>query len=455
MRNTVSEIAMIWQKTLKIVDKHLNDRDMFDNFFANSYIYDIRGNTVTVVVASATAERLLSSKYIEVIKDAISEVTDSNYDLVFIQQGSITKSNTQQSQPQKEIAQTTFFKDAKIKENLTFESFVEGDFNKEAYRAADVISKNPGKVFNPLFIYSNSGLGKTHLLHAIGNRVKANNPKAKILYIDANDFVEEYIKFVKGEKENETLKDFFSDVDVLLFDDVQFLQNKVKTEEMFFYVYQKMVNNNKQIVITSDRQPNELKGLEDRLITRFSQGLTVKINTPDQNTCVKILEKQIVNEGLKITNFDPAVLQFYAEKYSSNVRELDGAFNRLIFYVSQIKQVEKITLEVAVEAVQSITGIKNVAAQLSEQKIINVVADYYKLSPNDLTGKTRTGQIALARHVAMYLIRINIDIPLTKIGTMFGNRDHTTVMNGILKVENMLKTDESLKAVINDLQKAL
>ena len=192
MRNTVSEIAMIWQKTLKIVDKHLNDRDMFDNFFANSYIYDIRGNTVTVVVASATAERLLSSKYIEVIKDAISEVTDSNYDLVFIQQGSITKSNTQSSQPQKEIAQTTFFKDAKIKENLTFESFVEGDFNKEAYRAADVISKNPGKVFNPLFIYSNSGLGKTHLLHAIGNRVKANNPKAKILYIDANDFVEEY-----------------------------------------------------------------------------------------------------------------------------------------------------------------------------------------------------------------------------------------------------------------------
>ena len=455
MRNTVSEIAMIWQKTLKIVDKHLNDRDMFDNFFANSYIYDIRGNTVTVVVASATAERLLSSKYIEVIKDAISEVTDGNYDLVFVQQNSITKSNTQPNQPQKEPTQTTFFKDAKIKENLTFESFVEGDFNKEAYRAADVISKNPGKVFNPLFIYSNSGLGKTHLLHAIGNRVKTNNPKAKILYIDANDFVEEYIKFVKGEKENETLKDFFSDVDVLLFDDVQFLQNKVKTEEMFFYVYQKMVNNNKQIVITSDRQPNELKGLEDRLITRFSQGLTVKINTPDQNTCVKILEKQIVNEGLKINNFDPAVLQFYAEKYSSNVRELDGAFNRLIFYVSQIKQVEKITLEVAVEAVQSITGIKNVAAQLSEQKIINVVADYYKLSPNDLTGKTRTGQIALARHVAMYLIRINIDIPLTKIGTMFGNRDHTTVMNGILKVENMLKTDESLKAVINDLQKAL
>ncbi len=242
---------------------------------------------------------------------------------------------------------------------------------------------------------------------------------------------------------------------MLLFDDVQFLENKVKTEEMFFYIYQKMVNSNKQIVITSDRQPNELKGLEDRLITRFSQGLTVKINNPDTNTCVKILEKQIKNEGLNVDDFDPAVLYFYAEKFSSNVRELDGAFNRLIFYVTSMKQVDRITLDVAIEAVQSITGIKNVAAQLSEQKIINVVADYYNLAPSQLIGKVRTGQIALARHIAMYLIRINIDIPLTKVGNTFGGRDHTTVMNGIAKVESMLKTDESLKAVINTLQKKL
>jgi chromosomal replication initiator protein len=152
-----------------------------------------------------------------------------------------------------------------------------------------------------------------------------------------------------------------------------------------------MVNSNKQIVITSDRQPNELKGLEDRLITRFSQGLTVKINNPDTNTCVKILEKQIKNEGLNVDDFDPAVLYFYAEKFSSNVRELDGAFNRLLFYVTSMKQVDRITLDVAIEAVQSITGIKNVAAQLSEQKIINVVADYYNLAPSQLIGKVRTG----------------------------------------------------------------
>lgn len=348
------------------------------------------------------------------------------------------------------------FKTSKINPDLTFDTFVEGEFNKEAYRAARMTSQNPGKVYNPLFIYSNSGLGKTHLLHAIGNHIKSSLiPEAKILYVDANDFVDEYIKFVKGEKESESIKDFFTSVDVLLFDDVQFLENKVKTEEMFFYIYQKMVNSNKQIVITSDRQPNELKGLEDRLITRFSQGLTIKINNPDQSTCVKILEQQIKNAGLESKNFDTTVLNFYAEKFSSNVRELEGSFNRLIFYTTQIKQIERVTLDVAIEAVQNITGIKNAAAQLNEQKIINIVASYYNLSASQLIGKTRTGQIALARHIAMYLVRINIDVPLTKIGQTFGGRDHTTVMNGVLKVETMLKTNDGLKTVIDKLQKRL
>ena len=456
MNSSISEMARIWQKTLKIIDERLQERQIFDSFFANTYIYDIKGDTITVIVGSSSAAVLLSSKYIEIIKEAVGEVTEFNYNLVFKQLKDVSSnSQLESSDKASEQNDSLFFKYEKLQDNLTFDKFVEGEFNREAYRAATLISQNPGKVFNPLFIYSNSGLGKTHLLHAIGNYTKAKNPKAKVLYIDANDFVEEYIKFVKGEKESQTLKDFFTTVDVLLFDDVQFLQNKVKTEEMFFYIYQKMVINNKQIVITSDRQPNELKGLEDRLVTRFNQGLTVKINNPDKETCVKILKKQIENAGLNIDDFDPAVLYFCADKFSNNVRELDGVFNRLIFYVSQIKRVEKITLDVAIEAVQDITGIKNAADQLSEQKVINVVADYYNLAPSQLVGKIRTGQIALARHIAMYLIRINIDIPLSKIGSMFGGRDHTTVMNGIEKVENMLKTDEALKSAINELQNRL
>ncbi len=448
-------MARIWQKTLKIVDERLGERQIFDYFFADTYIYEIVGDLVTVVTKDKTSQRLLSFNYIDLIKEAFNEVTDNNCEFKFVLLNEIAGAKAPKVTNVVSNEEPMFFKNAELKEDLTFDSFVEGEFNKEAYRAATLIAKDPGKVFNPLFIYSNSGLGKTHLLHAIGNRIKSKNPKAKILYIDANDFVEEYVKFVKGEKGDETLKNFFSGVDVLLFDDVQFLENKVKTEEMFFYVYQKMVNSGRQIVITSDRQPSELKGLEDRLITRFSQGLTVKINNPDLDTCVKILKKQIEKEGLDVENFDPAVLYFYAEKFNNNVRELDGAFNRLIFFASQMKQVDKITLDVAIEAAQNISGTKNVAAQLSEQKIINIVADYYNLVPNQLIGKVRTGQLALARHVAMYLIRINIDVPLNKIGNMFGGRDHTTVMNGITKVENMLKTDEALKAAIEELQKRI
>ena len=454
MNNSISEIARIWQKTLKLINERLNEREIFDNFFASSYINDIRGNTVTVVVTSATAERLLSTKYIDIIRDTIAEVTENNYDLVFVQQSSVAKSNIQQKSIKKEPEESQFFKDAKIKDYLTFDSFVEGEFNREAYHAAKMVAANPGKRFNPLFIYSNSGLGKTHLLHAIGNYVKDLKPNAKILYIDVNDFVDEYVKFVK-DGESESLKDFFSGVDLLLFDDVQFLKNKVKTEEMFFYIYQKMINNNKQIVITSDKQPTELVDIEERLITRFSQGLTVKINNPDQDTCVRILKKEITKKGLNDVEFDSAVLQFYAEKFSSNVRELYGAFEGLTFYIECHQPISKITLDDAIKAAKNITGNKNVANQLSEQKIINVVAEYYKLTSNELTGKNRTGQIALARHIAMYLIRNNIDVPLTKIGDMFGGRDHTTVMNGILKVENMLKTDDSLKTVISNLQNTL
>lgn len=455
MNNSISKIARNWQRTLQVIDERLQERQIFDNFFANTYINDIQGDVVTVVAEDLTSQRLLSSKYIDLIKDAYNEVTDTNCEFKFVILSDIARGRVGQANGQQASQEQAFFKNAVLKEDLTFDTFVEGDFNKEAYRAASLIAQEPGKVFNPLFIYSNSGLGKTHLLHAIGNKVQSKNTKAKILYIDANDFVEEYVKFVKGEKENETLKDFFSTVDVLLFDDVQFLENKVKTEEMFFHIYQKLVNSGKQIVITSDRQPNELKGLEDRLITRFSQGLTVKINDPDLDTCVKILKQQIKNKGLDVDNFDPAVLYFYAEQFNSNVRELDGAFNRLIFYAAEMKQAEKVTLDVAIEAAQNIAGIKNVAAQLSEQKVINEVANYYNLAPNQLVGKVRTGQLALARHVAMYLIRLNIDVPLNKIGNMFGGRDHTTVMNGISKVENMLKTDEALKIAIDELQKRI
>ncbi len=447
-------MTRLWERTLIKIEEALGEKQVFDSFFANTYIYDIRGNTIIVVANSEFTSRILEAKYYDLISSIINDLTESNYKIQFVVESAIKENDN--NNPVQPIKKQQYFKDAVLNTNLTFNNFVVGTFNREASQASLLIASKPGKMFNPLFIYSHSGLGKTHLLHAIGNYViKERKPGAKILYITANEFVEEYIKYVKGEKDSESVKDYFKDIDVLLFDDIQFLADKVKTQEMFFYIFTDMVRNEKQIVITSDKQPNELRGLEERLVSRFSQGLVVKIDEPDQNTCVEILRKKIEANGLDINNFDENVLYFFADKFSKNVRELEGALNRLMFYVVSLKKTDKITMDVAVEAVSSLVGGKQLATQLNEQKIINVVADYYNLTASQLTGKIRTGQIALARHIAMYLIRSMLDVSLKKIGDMFGGKDHTTVMSAITKVDKELKTNESLKEAVTELQRRL
>ena len=455
MISSISEITQLWGRVLKRINEQLGEKQIFDSFFANTYIHEVHGNTIVVMTDSHLGKALLSTKYKDLVASTVQEITQSNFVVEVIEQEDI-KEEAQASSTQRNVKPTQYFKDAIINNSLTFDNFVVGQFNRMASQAALIVASNPGKMYNPLFIHSHSGLGKTHLLHAIGNYVlKVVNPNARILYITANNFVEEYIKFVRGEKESQSLKDYFMDVDVLLLDDVQFLANKVQTEEMFFYIYTEMINRGKQIVITSDRQPNELSGMEERLITRFNQGLVVSIDEPDQNTCVEILRKKIEANGLDINNFDENVLYFFADKFSKNVRELEGALNRLIFIVVSMKKTDKVTMDVAVDAVSPLVGGKQVATQLNEQKIINVVADYYNLTSSQLTGKIRTGQIALARHIAMYLIRNTLDVPLKKIGDMFGGKDHTTVMSGIQKVDKELKTNETLRQAVEELQKRI
>lgn len=453
MIRSLSEITQLWDKALIKIEERLGEKQIFDSFFANSYINEINNNEITVVVNSALAARLISTKYNDIITDIINELTESNFRMKYILASEIKQTES----PVNVVKKQNYFKDATLNPKLTFDNFVVGDFNREASQAALYVASNPGKTFaQPLFIYSNSGLGKTHLLQAIGNYIlKEVKPGAKILYIAASDFVEEFIRFIKGEKDAQSLKDFFDTVDVLLLDDVQLLANKNQTQEMFFTIYNKLIENNKQIVLTSDKQPSELHGLEDRLVTRFTKGLTVNIKEPDQNTCVEILKKKIIANGLDLDIFDDSVLYFFAEKFSKDIRELEGALNRLIFHIITSKQTGRITMDVAVEAVQSLVGGKSISTQLNEQKIINVVADYYNLTSSQLTGKIRTGQIALARHIAMYLIRIKLDVPLKKIGDMFGGKDHTTVMSAITKVEKELKTNETLKAAVEELEKRL
>lgn len=450
MGKSISEITQLWDRALKRIEERLGEKQLFDSFFAGSYINEIHVDTIQIVVNSQLGANLIKTKYYDIVAEVIEELTETNYKLEFVLENEIQNKPTTTSTLKKAV----YFSDAEIKNTLTFESFVVGDFNREASQAALMIASKPGMMFNPLFIYSDSGLGKTHLLHAIGNYIqKVSRPGARVLYVQAMEFLEEYVKYVRGEKDSETIKDYVLGFDVLLFDDVQFLAKRDKTEELFFSIFENMTNHGKQIVITADKQPSELSGLEERLVTRFSRGLTVKINEPDKNTCIEILKKKVIANGLDLTRFDESVLTFFADKFSSNVRDLEGALNRLIFYtIINLNHEERITLDDAVEAIGSITGNKSIGDEINENKIINVVADYYNLVPSQLTGKIRTGQIALARHIAMYLIRNNLDVSLQKIGIIFGGKDHTTVMSAISKVDKELKTDESLRTAVDELQ---
>ena len=450
--STISEINNIWNKTLKIVEQRLNDRHIYDTFFSLSRIHKIDGNKMIIVLNSKLAIQIIETKYKVMLDEIIQEVTSSNYELQFITEADI---ENEIAKVKSSSEKKKFFQNSVINTKYTFDTFVVGQCNREASQAAVMIASAPGKSFNPLFIYSQSGLGKTHLLHAIGNYIRENNPLLNVLYISTDDFIDEFIKSVRGDNEIEELKEYFRTVDVLLIDDIQFLAQKNKTAEMFFNIFNIMINNGKQIVLTSDCHPNNLKGLEQRLVTRFNAGLSIDIKSPDKETLLQILKLKIEANDLDINNFDNDVLEFFATKFSNNVRELEGAINRLLFYTINIKQCKRITMQVAIDSVSSIINVRDTEALLNEDRIIEVVADYYNLTVSQLKGNARTSQLALARHIAMYLIRSLLDVPFTKIGSVFGGKDHSTVMSAVNKVEKMLKTNASYNTAIVEIKKLL
>lgn len=453
MAISLSELTRIWEKVLKKVQEKINEKKIFDTFFSETYIYSIEGNIINVVAPNLLAKTVLTNQYVDLVKGFVNDVMDDDsYTVRFYTEEELTEKPGKVRSSSEIKNNQQYFADAKINENLTFSTFIVGPFNKEAYKAALYVAKNDNSLFNPLFIYSHAGLGKTHLLHAIANEIKTNtNKDANILYITGEDLVEEYVKFVKAEKD-QSLKDYFKTVDVLLLDDVQFLKNKVKTEEMLFYIYQDLIARGKRIIITSDTQPSELRGLEERLVSRFSQGLTIDIKEPDTESCAEIFKAKVSSYGLDVSKIDDSVIIFFAENFNKDIREIDGAVRRLIFYAQDFTNNDRITMDLAIEAIGSLKGGNAVATQLSEQKIINIVCDYFNITSSQIVSKTRTGQISLARQIAMYLIRKNLDVSLEKIGDMFGGKDHTTVMNGVSKVEKGLKTNEQLKATVDELE---
>ena len=448
MAESITELQNLWSAILKKLKENVEDVRFFDVFLSESYIHSYNGKEMIVAVNSNLAATILTTKYLGVFQDSVKEITGSSVKITFD-----IAENLKTSTP-KEEDKPVYFKNSVVNPNLTFDSFVTGSSNLEAKQAAMYIAARPGVGFNPLFIYSNPGLGKTHLLQGIVNFVREKLPGKKALYCEAGDFLQEFVDTASGAKQMESLKKFITAHDVLLIDDIQQLSSKDKTLSFFFEIFNRLLMQGKQVVITSDKAPSELKGFEERLKSRFASGLTVAIHQPEIPTCVAILKSKIERSPLDI-EYDPKVLDFIGEKFSRNVREIDQAFNRLVFYVTSYKPTKYIDMGTAMEALQILIDVKDAKQKLSEQKIINVVADYYGKTPSQITGSSREGDITLARHVAMYLIRVKLDVPFTKIGFMFGGKDHSTVMSGVNKVEKSLKTNELLQKAVSEIEARL
>jgi len=336
---------------------------------------------------------------------------------------------------------------------FTFERFVVGTSNQEAFNATKTVCKSLGNIFNPLFIHANSGLGKTHLLKAVKFEVETNQPGLKVLYLTSEKFGNEVVEIIqKGYEEIEKFKNNLKSYDVLLIDDIQFLAKREKTNEIFFSIFNHFVEENKQIVITSDKSPEELNGFDQRMITRFNSGLIVKINIPDSETAISIIQTEIKSQSEKLAITNDAI-NYLATYYASDVRKIKGIINRLIF----VKMSSAVDSSFGLDDILTIfkDTPSSSLGKLNTTKIKEVVANKYGVSIKLIDGKTRTAQVIIARHVAMYLTKMILNKPLTQIGVDFGGKDHTTVMNAINKIEDKMEKDREFSRALTKMRAAI
>ena len=334
-------------------------------------------------------------------------------------------------------------------ERYTFERFVVGSTNRFAYTAAKKVAEEPGGAYNPLFIYGQSGLGKTHLLHAIANQVRHNQPGWRILYVQSEDFVNELIGSLRRGIDMQGFRDKYRNVDLFLMDDVQFIAGKDSSEEELFHTFNTLYEQKKQIVFTSDRPPHEMLRLEQRLKTRFEQGLPADIQPPDYETRVALLKNKAVERGISLP--DP-VLSYVAENITSNVRQIEGVVNKIMAF--QELMGAQVDVETTVRAVRDILRAKENFLP-SADTIIQEVARFYELDAASITGQSQNKEISTARNVAMYIIREMTQLSLAEIGQQFGGRHHSTVLNSINRVEKMMKAQPELSEIIRDITNAV
>lgn len=443
-------INKIWENVLLKMKQEL-DENAYSTFFSPLKPIEIIGNKFRLEAPTRFVKQVISSSmFADKINNCLKEITNTNFEIDVKEKEELEKEAILA-----EVKDTKIELETTLNPSFIFSNFVVGPCNRECYEASMAVSLNPGNFYNPLFIYGRAGIGKTHLLHAIGNYCKANhNRTLNIYYTTANDFIDEFMRSNQN-KNIESMKAKFKSIDMLLLDDVQFLAGKDKTGEVFFQIFNNLFNEKKQIVLTSDRNPNDLRGLETRLVSRFSSGLIVGMNAPEHDTAKAILKRKIDAKNFDIKNIDDDVLSFIAENYSTDVRQLEGALTRLFFYVTAINKSDVITLPLAIEALKHITPSKKNKTTITVNDIKTTICEYYGITKEQLVGNSKVSTIVTPRFIAIYLCRSMLNLTFEDIGKEFGNRDHSTIMNACLKIERLNKEDKAYNLTINKIQQLL
>lgn len=444
------EVREIWQDVMQIVKKEVIP-PLYDTWFKNAVPLDITETRFDIGFPNEFSINWVEKRYKNLLTNTLKYITKKDLRVNFINLGEQTPPDKAELMPLP-TANDEAHAEPPLLPNLnkkyTFSSFVIGNSNRFAHAASLAVAEAPAKAYNPLFIYGGVGLGKTHLMHAIGHRVLTTQPQVRVLYVSSEKFTNELINAIKDDK-TENFRNYYRNIDILLIDDIQFLAKKERTQEEFFHTFNALHEADKQIVISSDRPPKEIPSLEDRLRSRFEWGLIADIQPPDLETRIAILRKKADQEGLEIPN---DVMVFIASRIDTNIRELEGALIRVVAYASLIKA--PIDIGLATEALKNILphGKKK---QITLELIQQVVANYFKIRVDELTAKKRSRNVAYPRQIAMYLCREMTDLSLPRIGELFGGRDHTTVIHAHDKINREKQENAELHRTLDELGKQI
>ncbi|NME83623.1 chromosomal replication initiator protein DnaA [Clostridium sp. SM-530-WT-3G] len=444
-----ANLKNLWEKTLDVIKGELSEVS-FNTWIKSCEPISISSDTLKISVPNSFTQDILDKRYKDLVANSIKAVCSKLYNIEFII-ASDTSIAEEIKKAEKTPSKSIIVNDemsSTLNPKYTFNSFVIGNSNRFAHAASLAVAEAPAKAYNPLFIYGGVGLGKTHLMHAIGHYILDGNPNAKVVYVSSEKFTNELINAIKDDR-NEEFRKKYRNVDVLLIDDIQFIAGKERTQEEFFHTFNELHDANKQIILSSDRPPKEIPTLEDRLRSRFEWGLIADIQVPDFETRMAILKKKADVENLNVAN---EVMGYIATKIKSNIRELEGALIRIVAYSSLTNR--EITVDLATEALKDIISKKQ-GKHITIDLIQDIVSSYFNLRVEDLKSQRRTRNVAYPRQIAMYLSRKLTDMSLPKIGEEFGGRDHTTVIHAYEKISENLKTDDSLQHTVNDLTKKI